>query len=709
MNPKHIELICKELNIKAFQAENTIKLLNEKATVPFISRYRKEQTGSLDEEQILKISILINKYIEVDKRREAIILSIEKQEKLTPELKAELEATFDLIKLEDLYLPYKQKRKTRAVKAIEAGLEPLAKAIMKQNNDLFLQKISGYFNDEIKTQEQALQGARDIIAEWINENVTARNIVRNVFNNEAVIKSKIVKNKETEGEKYTDYFEFEENLKKCPSHRILAMYRAENEGILKINIEPNMDKVLASLERFFIKGKTESSAQVQEALVDSYKRLLKPSIETEFLNLSKEHADATAIEVFSKNLRQLLLAPPLGQKRTLAIDPAFRTGCKMVCLSAQGELLSSDTIYPHEPHNKTEESIKIVNNLIKKYQIEAIAIGNGTAGRETEIFVKQKVMPDNKIGIFVVNENGASVYSASKTAREEFPDYDVTVRGSVSIGRRLIDPLAELVKIDPKAIGVGQYQHDVDQNKLKQSLDSVVESCVNLVGVDVNTASKHLLTYISGLGPVLAQNIVDYRQENGAFRSRQELKKVPRLGAKMFEQAAGFLRIANADNPLDSSSVHPERYEVVERMAKDLKVDVKTLIANKDLQKQIDIHKFANQKIGIPTLLDIQKELAKPALDPRSHLEVFSFSESIKTIDDLSEGMILDGIVNNVTNFGAFVDLGIKENGLVHISNITNKFISDPSEILSVSQKVKVKIIGIDAQRKRISLSMKDI
>ncbi len=709
MNVKHIEIISKELNIKAFQTENTIKLLLDKSTVPFISRYRKEMTGSLDEEVIGQINVLYSRLLDIDKRKEAILSAIEKQEKLTPELKAEIEATYDLVKLEDIYLPYKQKRKTRAVKAIEAGLEPLAKAIMKQSNDKFLQKISEYFNDQIKTEDEALQGARDIIAEWINENTTARNIVRNVFKQEAVISSKLVKGKEEEGEKYKDYFDFEESLKKCPSHRILAMMRADNEGILKVSVSPNQDKALAPLERFFIKAKNESSAQVEIAIIDSYKRLLKPSIETEFVNEAKELADATAISVFAKNLRNLLLSAPLGQKRTLALDPAYRTGCKVVCLSAQGELLKTETIYPHEPKNQVAESAKIIQELIKKYQIEAIAIGNGTASRETEDFVKKVVKPAENIGVFVVSENGASVYSASKIAREEFPDYDVTVRGSVSIGRRLMDPLAELVKIDPKSIGVGQYQHDVDQVKLKQSLDSVVESCVNLVGVDLNTASKHLLTYISGLGPVLAQNIVEFRQQNGAFKSRKELKKVPRLGPKVFEQAAGFLRISNADNPLDSSAVHPEMYPVVEQMAKELKVDVKTLISDKELQKKIDIHKFVSEKIGIPTLQDIQKELAKPALDPRDKLETFAFDDKIKSINDLSEGMVLDGIVNNVTNFGAFVDIGIKENGLVHISNITNKFISDPSEILSVAQKIKVKIISIDAARKRIALTMKDL
>jgi len=709
MNTEHIKIIAKELNIKIIQVENTIKLLMEKATVPFISRYRKEMTGSLDEVEIGNINTWFLKLLEIDKRKEAILSSIEKQEKLTPELKKEIEGTYDLIKLEDLYLPYKQKRKTRATKAIESGLEPLATAIFKQSNDKFMTSLKSYINESVLTEEEALQGARDIMAEWINENAFARNSVRNVFQQEAIIRSKIVKGKEEEGEKYKDYFDFEEYLKKCPSHRILAMMRGKNEGILKISSVPEEEKVLPKLERFLVKSKGEAGEQVKLAIEDSYKRLLKPSIETEFVNQAKEIADQTAIEVFAKNLRQLLLSAPLGQKRTLAIDPGFRTGCKVIVLSAQGEFLKNDTIYPHDPQNQKEKSIQQIKELIRSYQIEAIAIGNGTASRETEDFIKLMVKPDEKVGVFVVSESGASIYSASKTARDEFPDQDVTVRGAISIGRRLMDPLAELVKIDPKSIGVGQYQHDVDQVKLKQSLDSVVESCVNLVGVDLNTASKHLLTYVSGLGPVLAQNIVDFRNENGAFQSRAQLKKVPRLGPKVFEQAAGFLRITNAKNPLDSSAVHPEMYSVVERIAKDLKVDVKTLIDDKELQKQIEIHKFVDDKVGIPTLQDITKELAKPALDPRDKLETFSFEQSIKTINDLSEGMVLPGIIGNITNFGAFVDIGIKENGLLHISNITNKFIKDPSEVLSISQKVQVKIIEIDIPRKRIALSMKDI
>lgn len=709
MTTKHIQIISSELKIKPVQVENTIKLLNEKATVPFISRYRKEMTGSLDEMVISEISNRYTKLLEIDKRRASIIEAIEKQDKLTPELKKQLNEAYDLIKLEDLYLPYKIKRKTRAVKAKEAGLEPLAKSILKQNNDKFLMKISSFLNAQIKTEEEALQGARDIIAEEINENAFARNTVRSVFKQDAVISSKLVKGKDEEGEKYKDYFDFSEKLKKCPSHRILAIMRGQKEGILRVSAIPEQEVVISKLERFFVKNNSEAANQVQLALEDSYKRLLRPSIETEFVNISKEVADKAAIDVFAKNLRQLLLAAPLGQKRTLAIDPGYRTGCKVVVLSAQGELLENTAIFPHPPQNKAAESISSIKKLMQKYQIEAIAIGNGTASRETEDFVKYRVKPEKNVGIFVVSESGASIYSASKIAREEFPKHDVTVRGAVSIGRRLMDPLAELVKIDPKSIGVGQYQHDVDQNKLKESLDTVVESCVNLVGVDVNTAGKHLLTYISGLGPVLAQNIVDYRSENGAFISRAQLKKVPRLGPKVFEQAAGFLRVKNGTNPLDSSAVHPEMYKVVERMAKDLNVTVKQLVSEKELQKRIDIHKFADEKVGIPTLKDITKELAKPALDPREQLESFSFDENIKTIDDLTEGMVINGIVGNITNFGAFVDIGIKENGLVHISNITNRYISDPSEVLSISQKVKVKVLEVDKTRKRIALSMKDI
>lgn len=706
MNPPIAELIAQQLGVKNNQVKNTLELLAEGATVPFISRYRKERTGSLDEVQVLQIKELGEKFTELEKRRETVLKTIEEQEKLTPELKQRIENCYDPVELEDIYLPYKPKRRTKATIARERGLEPLAKIIMKQLERDPEARATSFLNENVKTVEDALSGARDIMAEWVSENEKARNIVRREFERNAVIAAKVVKGKEEEAEKFRDYFDWSEPLKKCPSHRLLAMRRGENEGFLRVSVKPGETKPLENLTRFFVKGSHASAQQVELAVKDSYKRLIEPSIETEFSTLSKEKADVDAIGVFAENLRQLLLAPPLGQKRILAIDPGYRTGCKVVCLDEQGNLLHNDTIYPHKPQEDKKMASKKLTSMVEIYKIEALAIGNGTASRETEAFVK-KLRYNREIRIYVVSEDGASVYSASSVARQEFPQYDVTVRGAVSIGRRLMDPLAELVKIDPKSIGVGQYQHDVDQKKLKTSLDSVVELSVNAVGVNLNTASQHLLTYISGLGPQLAQNIVDYRKENGLFNTREELKNVPRMGPKAFEQSAGFLRIPDAKNPLDNSAVHPESYHIVHQMAADLKCEVTDLVQNEERVSKIDLTKYVTSEVGLPTLNDIKNELLKPGRDPRKPIKVFEFADGIFSITDLKEGMVLPGIVNNITKFGAFVDIGVKQSGLVHISELADRFISDPNEIVKLHQHVKVRVKEVDISRNRIQLSLK--
>ncbi len=702
------QIISNELNISLKQVANTVKLLEDGATVPFISRYRKEQTGSLDEVQITDIRDRLNKLEELAKRKETVLSTIEEQGKLTDELRKRIEDCYDPIELEDIYLPYKPKRRTKATIAREKGLEPLAEIVMKQ----YEQNINGvaerFITDEVPTIEDALAGARDIIAEWISENEKARNIVRRHFKRSAIIKSKVVKGKETEGVKYSDYFAWDEPVNKCASHRFLAMRRGQTEGFLKVSITPNADDVLDDLSAAFVKFDNASADQVDFAIEDSYKRLIEPSIENEFTSELKAQADDEAIRVFADNLRQLLLAAPLGQKNVLAIDPGYRTGCKLVCLDSQGNLIHNETIYPHAPQNETGKAMSKVSALVETYKIDAIAIGNGTASRETESFVK-RIRFNRDVRVFGVSEDGASIYSASAVAREEFPEYDVTVRGAASIGRRLMDPLAELVKIDPKSIGVGQYQHDVDQNKLKQGLDTVVESCVNHVGVNLNTASKHLLTYISGLGPQLAKNIVDFRRENGDFISRSQLKKVPRLGDKAFEQCAGFLRIANVKNPLDNSAVHPESYHVVEQMANDLSCTVADLLKDEELRKKIDIKKYVTSAIGLPTLKDIMNELAKPGRDPRQGIKVFEFAEGVYSIDHLKVGMILPGIVTNITNFGAFVDVGVKQDGLVHISQMADRFVSNPNDIVKLHQHVMVKVLEVDITRKRIQLTMKGL
>ncbi|MDL2290419.1 RNA-binding transcriptional accessory protein, partial [Paludibacteraceae bacterium OttesenSCG-928-F17] len=690
-----VSIISTSLQLSNRQVQNTINLLNEGATIPFISRYRKEMTDGLDEIQISDIKNQYDKLVEIEKRKNTILSTIEEQGKLTDELKKRIENSWDATELEDIYLPYKPKRRTRAEIAREKGLEPLAKMLMSQQSNDVESMAQRFVKDNVADVNEALQGARDIIAEWVNESEAARNSIRNIFSREAMITSKVIKGKEEEGEKFRDYFDMQEKLSRISSHRLLAIRRGEAEGFLRVNISPDDEHSIERLERIFVKGDTEAADQVYEAMEDGYKRLLKPSIETEFSALSKTKADTEAIRVFAENLRQLLLASPLGQKRVLAIDPGFRTGCKVVCLSAEGALLHNETIYPHPPQNEYSQAMRKVQKMVEAYDIQAIAIGNGTAGRETEKFV-QNTRFDRKVQIFVVSENGASIYSASKIAREEFPDYDVTVRGAVSIGRRLMDPLAELVKIDPKSIGVGQYQHDVDQTQLKKALDQTVENAVNKVGVNVNTASKHLLTYISGLGPQLAQNIVDYRTEKGAFKSRKELMQVAKMGAKTFEQSAGFLRIPDGEQPLDNSAVHPESYKIVEKMAKDLKTDVKSLINNKELIKTIDINKYVTDKIGLPTLTDILQELEKPGRDPRTTIKVFEFDPNVKTIDDLRIGMELPGIITNITNFGAFTDIGIKENGLIHVSQMADKFISNPAEVVSVHQHVRVEVLEVD-------------
>ena len=705
------QMIATALKLPVHRVENTLKLLQGGATIPFISRYRKEATGGLDEVQIGDIHTRYEKLCELAKRKETVLSTIEEQGKLTDTLRERISNCWDATELEDIYLPFKPKRKTRAEAARQKGLEPLAMLLLMQRENNLSARVRQFVKGDVKDEEDALKGARDIIAEQVNEDERARNLIRNQFSRQAMITSKVVKGKEKEEAalKYRDYFNFCEPLKKCTSHRLLAIRRGEAEGILKVSITPDDESVCTErLERQYVHGNGECSAQVAEAVNDAYKRLLKPAIETEFSALSKEKADEEAIRVFAENLRQLLLAPPLGQKRTMGIDPGYRTGCKVVCLDAQGTLLHNEAIYPHPPKSETALAGRKLVKLVEQYKIEAIAIGNGTASRETERFVTSQRY-DREVQVFVVSEDGASIYSASKIARDEFPEYDVTVRGAVSIGRRLMDPLAELVKIDAKSIGVGQYQHDVDQSKLKASLDQTVESCVNLVGVNVNTASKHLLTYVSGLGPTLAQNIVDYRTENGAFHSRKELLKVPRMGAKAFEQCAGFLRIPQANNPLDNSAVHPESYAIVEKMAKDLKCSVADLIKNKELRSQIDIKNYVTDTVGLPTLTDILQELDKPGRDPRQKIQVFEFDKNVQTIDDLREGMELPGIINNITNFGCFVDIGIKENGLVHISQLADKFVSDPTTVVSMHQHVRVRVLSIDHERKRIQLTMKGL
>ena len=698
-------IIAKNLNLREQQVGNTLRLLSDGATIPFISRYRKEMTGELNEVVIQEIQLQYEKLTELEKRKEFILKSIDEQEKLTPELKKRIQECQTPTELEDLYLPYKPKRKTRAEIAKSRGLEPLAKIIMRQIERDPETKAIAFVKGEVGSVDEALQGAKDIIAEWINENEQTRERVRKCFQHEAMISSKLIKSKEKEAEKYQNYFDLTEPLRRCSSHRLLAMRRGEKEGFLRINIAPDEENVLDRIKPYYVKGQTLSSRLVEEAVEDAYKRLLKPSIETEFANSSKEKADDEAIKVFSENLRQLLLSAPLGEKRVLAIDPGFRTGCKVVCLDDQGNLLHNETIYPHPPQNEWSKAQSKIAKLVEAYKIEAIAIGNGTAGRETENFI-QSIHFDHTIQAFVISESGASVYSASAIAREEFPDYDVTVRGAVSIGRRLMDPLSELVKIDPKSIGVGQYQHDVDQTKLKKSLDQTVINSVNLVGVNLNTASKHLLTYISGLGPQLAQNIINYRAEKGPFKNREELKKVPRLGDKAYEQCAGFLRISNAENPLDNTAVHPESYPIVQQMAKDLHCTVYDLLKDKEQRKKIDLNHYITNKVGIPTLKDILEELDKPGRDRREKIKVFEFDPSLRTIEDVKVGIEYPAIVTNITNFGVFVDLGIKINGLIHVSQLSDTFVSNPANVVSLHQQIIARVLEVDVERKRIQLKL---
>lgn len=705
---KYFGIIAKTLNIQASQVKAVINLFADGATVPFISRYRKERTGNLDEVAVHDIEVLNKKFTELEKRKQTVLETISEQQKLTPELEKKINDTIDLIELEDIYLPYKPKRRTKATVAKELGLEPLATKIYKQDKTDIEQLALPFINDKVENINDALQGARDIIAEWVSEDTTARQRVRNLFNNEAIIYSKVIKGKEDEGLKFTDYYDFSEPLKKCPSHRMLAMRRGEDEGFLRITVEPEAERATYLLEKQFVIGVTPASQQVKIAVADSYKRLVQPSIENEFKKLFKDKADTEAILVFARNLKQLLLTSPLGQKRVLAIDPGFRTGCKIVCLNELGDLLHNETIYPHAPQNEYGPASKKILSLVKSYKIDAVAIGNGTASRETEAFISS-IKFDVDIAVYMVNESGASIYSASAIAREEFPQYDVTVRGAVSIGRRLMDPLAELVKIDPKSIGVGQYQHDVDQNKLKESLDYTVVSCVNSVGVNLNTASKHLLSYISGLGPKLAQNIVDYRTQNGKFENRSQIKKVPRMGDKAFEQCAAFLRIPESKNPLDNSAVHPESYKIVDKMAKDLGCKVADLITDENLRNKVDLKKYVTPDVGLPTLEDIKKELDKPGRDPRGKIKMFEFAQGVTTINDLAEGMVLPGIVTNITNFGAFVDIGVHQDGLVHISQLANRYVANPADEVTLHQPVKVKVVSVDKDRKRIQLTMKDV
>ncbi len=700
--------IATEVGCKPSQVASTLSLLNGGATVPFISRYRKEATGGLDEVQIARIKELAERYAELEKRRETILASLKEQDVLTQDLKTKVEGAATIQELEDLYLPFRPKRKTRASMAVELGLEPLAKILMAQNERFPQQAAQRFVKGDVASVGDALQGARDIIAEWMNENAALRARLRQLFLREAMISSKLVKGKDDLGEKFRDYFKHEEQLKRIPSHRFLAIMRGEKEGFLRVNISPKEESALQLLERLFVKGQTASSDEVKTAAKDAYKRLLQPSLETEMRSTFKQQSDEQAINVFAENLRQLLMLPPLGEKRVLALDPGFKSGCKVVCLSAQGDLVHNENIYPHPPRNERSQAMKKLSTLVEQYKIEAIAIGNGTASRETEALVKV-IHFDRKVQVFVVSEAGASVYSASKVARDEFPQFDVTVRGSVSIGRRLIDPLAELVKIDPAAIGVGQYQHDVDQKQLQASLSRVTESCVNQVGVNLNTASKFLLSHVSGLGPQLADNILEFRLQSGTFSSRDELKSVPRLGAKAFEQAAGFLRIPNAKDPLDNSAVHPERYGLVKKMAKDLKVTVADLIGNEALVNSINLPKYVTNEVGLPTLQDIKDELLKPGRDPRRVIKVFEFEPGIAKITDLIPGMELPGIVTNITAFGAFVDVGVKQDGLVHISQLADRFVKDPTEVVSVHQHVRVKVMEVDAARKRIAFSMKGL
>lgn len=698
------------LNINIKYVDNTLELLDSGCTIPFISRYRKERTGGLDEVQITQICELNERMKETAKRKETIIKTISEQGKLTPELEKRINECWEPEVLEDIYMPYKPKRRTRAQVARENGLEPLATIIMLQRDNAPETTARRFINENVKSEEDAIKGALDIIAENVSEDERSRSQLRNAFRRGAIITSKVIKSKADtdEAAKYSDYFDFSEPLKRCSSHRLLAMRRGEKDGILRVSISADDEECVEKLKRLFVRGYGRCSTLVGEAVTDSFKRLLKPSIETEFATLSKENADGDAIAVFAENLRQLLLAAPLGQKRVMGIDPGFRTGCKVVCLDEQGNLLHHEAIFPHPPRNEQIEASTQIKEMVKKYGVEAIAIGNGTASRETDRFVKTLGLADS-IQVFTVSEDGASVYSASKTAREEFPDKDVTVRGAVSIGRRLMDPLAELVKIDPKSIGVGQYQHDIDQAKLKKSLDLTVESCVNSVGVNLNTASKHLLTYVSGLGPTLAQNIIDYRTANGAFSSRSQLLKVPRLGPSAFEQSAGFLRIPDAKNPLDNTAVHPESYKIVEKMAKDCGCSVTELIKDKDKRKSIRLDRYVSEKVGMPTLTDIMAELEKPGRDPREQLEEFEFDPNVSTPDDLVEGMVLPGIVTNITNFGAFVDIGVHQDGLVHISQLADRYVSDPTQVVKLHQHVMVKVIEVDRRRNRISLSMKAI
>ena len=719
-----IQFIQKTLQIPPLGVrglEATLKLLSEDCTIPFISRYRKDTTGNLDEVQIEDIAKLSKQYDDIVKRKDSVLKTILEQGQLSPELKAKIENSFDLQEIEDLYLPFKKKKKTKADVARENGLEPLAKIIMSQNGDDVDFVASKYLNDKVGNEDEALQGARDIIAEWINENIFIRKNLRRLFQRKATVTTKVVKKKvsstanpvsvqnadrvDEDRKKYEQYFDWSESLSKAPSHRLLAMLRAENEGFIKLKIEIENDEAIDFIEQNVLKGKNESSKQVQLAIKDSYKRLLEPAISNETLQEAKAKADAKAIDVFAQNLGQLLLAPPLGEKRILAIDPGFRSGCKIVCLDEKGDLLYNETIYPHAPQNETAMAMKKIRSMVNAYNVEAISIGNGTASRETEFFIK-KIAFDKPLQVFVVSEAGASVYSASKIARDEFPNYDVTVRGSVSIGRRLSDPLAELVKIDAKSIGVGQYQHDVDQTKLKEELDTVVVRCVNSVGININTASKSLLSYVSGIGEKMAENIVAYRSENGPFEDRKQLKKVPRLGEKAYQQAAAFIRIKDGKNPLDNSAVHPETYKIVEQMAKDLKISVAALIGNKEQISQIKLENYTTSEIGILTLKDIVKELEKPGLDPRKSAKVFEFDPNIKTIKDLRSGMILPGIVNNITAFGCFVDVGVKESGLVHISQLKDGFVSDVNEVVKLHQHVQVKVVEVDEDRKRIQLTM---
>ncbi|HCN49722.1 MAG TPA: RNA-binding transcriptional accessory protein [Chryseobacterium sp.] len=702
-----VAFIQKQLNISEKSINNTLQLLAEDCTIPFIARYRKDRTGNLDETQIEQIAKISKQFEEIVKRKESILKSIEEQDALTPELQQRIEDSFDLQELEDLYLPFKKRKKTKADAAKEKGLEPLAKIIMSQKNNDLLFLASKYLNNEVASEEEALQGARDIMAEWINENMYVRKNLRRIFQRKAVVTSKVVKAKkdEEDAQKFSQYFEWEENLSRTPSHRLLAMLRAEAEGFVKTNVGIDKDEAIDFIEKAIIKSNNESSEQIALAIKDSYKRLLEPAISNEALQEAKEKADQKAIEIFSENLGQLLLAPPLGEKRILAIDPGYRSGCKVVCLDEKGDLLHNETLYPHAPQNESGMAMKKIRSMVNAYNIEAISIGNGTASRETEFFIK-KIAFDKPLQVFVVSEAGASVYSASKIARDEFPTYDVTVRGAVSIGRRLSDPLAELVKIDPKSIGVGQYQHDVDQTQLKNELDSTVMKCVNSVGINLNTASKSLLSYVSGIGEKMAENIVNYRAENGAFEDRKQLKKVPRLGEKAFQQAAAFVRISNAKNPLDNSAVHPEAYGIVEKMAKDLGIKTNELIANKEKIASIKPESYITGEIGILGIKDILKELEKPGLDPRKAAKVFEFDPNVKSIKDLKAGMILPGIVNNITAFGCFVDLGIKESGLVHISQLKDGFVSDVNEVVKLHQHVRVKVTEVDEARKRVQLSM---